>query len=796
MDFDGSNDNVAIGSDSSLNFGTGDFSISLWVNGTDTDGVFYSSYDGSTPHIHFRTTSSKVTFNMDSSSSDEQWASTTTGVIDGKWHHLVVSVDKSVGVSMYIDGSLETLSATGTIGSVGDLGSSEDFKIGSHANDSTYWDGKISNVKLFNSALTQAQVRELYTKPETVLPTGVSASNLKLDLPMQEGAGSYIYDGSGNQNHGTISGATWATGESDGYQSSLVRSNTPMIFDGVNDGVEIPSSLSLHTWNSKATVQAWVYPNSVTDWDGIWGGATGSTGTSICFGTGGYIKISSDSGSPIIWSNGTVTLKKWNHVVVSYDGSTANFYINGSSVGYQGDGQYSQDAVGSTNICLGQYYAGSSSTSYKFDGSMNEVAYWDTNLDADAVAQLYNSGTPLLPTSDSGNYDNSDDLQGYWRNDGIATWTDRTPLGAYGSELITNGDNESAKAGLSDIRASSSQSNEQAQSGTYSYKAVANSANDTHYSRVTLTANKSHKVTGYAYLPSGQTISSLKVGYDNSGDNQFSKYTISTTNSWVAFEVDVPANASYSYFTIGGASGSYENNYWYIDSVSVKKTRGGNDGTASGSPVKIVIPEGSTSGRDSQGFLLTDTTSISNGVRLYGNGEYIEIPTSESLTFGDSVGDKPFSIEFWGKAEAGAVRPFYVWKAVSNRSDAEYWAYVTTSQLLFYIGDSSSSHRLGRYENKDVRDGNWHHYVFSYDGSGVVGGLKIYYDSARVDDSSDSLGSYTAMQNENLPIVIGRVGTDGTDYADGLMDEFRIYQKELSASEVTKNYNNGKSAHQ
>ena len=51
------------------------------------------------------------------------------------------------------------------------------------------------------------------------------------------------------------------------------------------------------------------------------------------------------------------------------------------------------------------------------------------------------------------------------------------------------------------------------------------------------------------------------------------------------------------------------------------------------------------------------------------------------------------------------------------------------------------------------------------------------------------------MQNENLPIVIGRVGTDGTDYADGLMDEFRIYQKELSASEVSKNYTNGLGKH-
>ena len=36
-------------------------------------------------------------------------------------------------------------------------------------------------------------------------------------------------------------------------------------------------------------------------------------------------------------------------------------------------------------------------------------------MDADAVTAIYNSGVPTDLTSDSGNYDNSGDLIGYWR---------------------------------------------------------------------------------------------------------------------------------------------------------------------------------------------------------------------------------------------------------------------------------------------------------------------------------------------------------------------------------------------
>jgi hypothetical protein len=68
------------------------------------------------------------------------------------------------------------------------------------------------------------------------------------------------------------------------------------------------------------------------------------------------------------------------------------------------------------------------------DGNMDDFAIWNVALDADAVAAMYNSGVPFDLTSNSGNYDNSGDLVGYWRfNEGSGT----TALDTGGSNNAT-----------------------------------------------------------------------------------------------------------------------------------------------------------------------------------------------------------------------------------------------------------------------------------------------------------------------------------------------------------------------
>ena len=106
-----------------------------------------------------------------------------------------------------------------------------------------------SNLKSFNTALTAAQVADLYNNPEKVVPTGVDNTALKLWLPMQEGAGTTAYDGSGNGNHGTISGATYTHGIGAPVSqtavidwnkgTNLINNNVNLSSFGTNQGVTV-----------------------------------------------------------------------------------------------------------------------------------------------------------------------------------------------------------------------------------------------------------------------------------------------------------------------------------------------------------------------------------------------------------------------------------------------------------------------------------------------------------------------------------------------------------------------------
>ncbi len=125
------------------------------------------------------------------------------------WNHMVVTIDLGTDqYKAYVNGKL--------IASAGTARASIQYEgnaltIGAQAG-ARFFDGKVAGFKIFNTALTTAQVADLYLNPEKITPDGVATSALKLWLPMMEGAGASAYDGSGNGNDGTINGATWTAG--------------------------------------------------------------------------------------------------------------------------------------------------------------------------------------------------------------------------------------------------------------------------------------------------------------------------------------------------------------------------------------------------------------------------------------------------------------------------------------------------------------------------------------------------------------------------------------------------------
>ena len=113
--------------------------------------------------------------------------------------------------SVFVNG--QQVGDTQTIGSALNISSATTVKLGSNfIATGTYLNGQIAGFKIFNTALTAAQIADLYNNPEKIVPTGVDNTALKLWLPMMESAGTTAYDGSGNGNHGTINGATYVNG--------------------------------------------------------------------------------------------------------------------------------------------------------------------------------------------------------------------------------------------------------------------------------------------------------------------------------------------------------------------------------------------------------------------------------------------------------------------------------------------------------------------------------------------------------------------------------------------------------
>jgi len=183
MSFDGSDDYIDVGDNNSLN-PTSQLTLSVWVkkigSGTGSTPAVYSSSKSSSNNggflITLHPTSSRFQFYVDTTGSGG-WVSiqNNVGIVTNQWYHIVSTWDGS-NIKMYVDGVLQTNTA-----SVSQIVYSIDISatIGKYA--TSYFNGSIDEVAVWNTALTSTQVSEIYNATGTNLTkdlTTVSGSNL------------------------------------------------------------------------------------------------------------------------------------------------------------------------------------------------------------------------------------------------------------------------------------------------------------------------------------------------------------------------------------------------------------------------------------------------------------------------------------------------------------------------------------------------------------------------------------------------------------------------------------------
>ena len=164
--------------------------------------------------------------------------------------------------------------------------------------------------------------------------------------------------------------------------------------------------------------------------------------------------------------------------------------------------------------------------------------------------------------------------------------------------------------------------------------------------------------------------------------------------------------------------------------------------------------------------------------------------TNDYIGFGTQLGsnfmlDTPFSINCWLKTPGGANDVI-----ISNQDiDAP-----NTGMQLYLVSSSglrldiiSTLPALLRIDSGSISisDNTWHNIGLTYNG-GSGAGIRWYFDGGSIATSANSNNTLTNLRSTtNLQFM----GQDGTNFClSGLLDEFRIYNTALTASQIAQLY--------
>jgi len=172
LELDGIDDHVNLGNPVMLDFGTGDFTISAWINMTATErGTVYAKGGDNSGGIRYtlamgESNDSKMTLTTDDDS-DKRQARGDTVVNDGSWHH-VVGIRKGSMSLVYVDGDKdgvidlpEGYDLSGTSQANALIGAITDARDATGATLEKFFAGLIDEVAIYGRALSAGEIRYL-----------------------------------------------------------------------------------------------------------------------------------------------------------------------------------------------------------------------------------------------------------------------------------------------------------------------------------------------------------------------------------------------------------------------------------------------------------------------------------------------------------------------------------------------------------------------------------------------------------------------------------------------------------
>ena len=214
-------------------------------------------------------------------------------------------------------------------------------------------------------------------------PVHAQTAGLVAAYNFNEGAGSTFADASGNNNAGTLTGATWAAG----------KTGTALSFNGTSAYATVPDAGLLDLTNAM-TLEAWVYPITLgAGWRTIvLKEQPGQLTYAMYANTDANAPsgdISTSAGDAAVAGAAQLPLNTWTHLAATYDSANLRIYVNGTLIG-------SRAATGAIltsanplriggNLIWGEY----------FNGRVDDLRIYSRSLSVTEIQQDMNQ--PVVP---------------------------------------------------------------------------------------------------------------------------------------------------------------------------------------------------------------------------------------------------------------------------------------------------------------------------------------------------------------------------------------------------------------
>lgn len=381
--------------------------------------------------------------------------STVGGYNDNKWHHFLVTIS-GTAIQMYIDG---VFSGSNTIGDKNFTDPGLESRIG--ADTTAHFPGSIDEVRIYNRALSAAQVSALYNSGATKF----GGSNTLTQGGLNNGlVGHWTFDGkdtdwrtnttrdvSGQNNTGTLVGLPTSTAPVPGKFGQALNFAT-----STANYVQLAST-SATSINSDFTLSAWVYPTNSDCCQGIIakGSTYGNVGqyrllTGYAGLSNAYLRLDVSDGTTMVNvaafpGASATTPNMWHHVACNTDTTTMNCFWDGNFMASSSRESIGSSFTGDTWFALGTL----NPNQMYYGGRIDDVRIYNRVLSSSEIKQLHNIGQGTANSSSTAltkGTSLASELSVHWTFDGRDTNTTITDVsGAGRNGWFTGGATSSAK---------------------------------------------------------------------------------------------------------------------------------------------------------------------------------------------------------------------------------------------------------------------------------------------------------------------------------------------------------------